>query len=174
MIRRRLSGFGIIESLLVLALFAIVMVVIGDFVTGYRALVRQSQGRSRTLKSSQIALGQIRSDVRAAVEVVNPASGTTPTLELERLVAALSPRLPNVVAVKPPKKWDMLAPADLYRIDYRLDGERLMRTVAGDDLVLATGLNDFNVTVNGPQYQISLVIRERARDFHLVSRVSRP
>ncbi len=169
-----MKGFGIVESLLVLALFAIVMVVIGDFVTGYRAMIRQSQGRSRTLKSAQIALGQLRSDIRSAVEVITPDSGTSPVLELDRLQASLSPRLPAVVAVKPPSSWDMLSPGDIYRIDYRLDGERLMRTVDGSALVLASGLNDFNVSVDGPQYQLSLTIKERTRNFNLVSRVSRP
>lgn len=169
----RTRGFGIIESLLVLTLFAIMMVVIGDLVTSYRAVMRQSQGRSRTLKSAQVALGQLRSDICAATEIVTPATGSSQVLELQRLVSALSPRLPSVVATKPPKSWDILSPADQYRINYRLDSERLMRILDGEALVLASGLNDFNVSVNGQQYEISLVIKERARDFNLVSRVSR-
>ena len=167
-------GFGLIESMLVLVLFGIVLVVVADLLNGYRALVRHSEGRGRTLKSFQIDLSQIRSDIRAATKVLVPLDGPSSVLQLERLSASLSPRLPATVPSTPASSWAILDPVHLYQINYRLDNERLFREIQGGDLVLASGLSDFKITATGAQYEISLIVSERLREFHLLSRVSRP
>lgn len=166
-------GFGLLETLMVVALFALIMVVIADLVVGYRNLVRHSQGRSRTLRGSQIALNQIRSDIRAAVEVVSPASGETSNLELKRISSSLSPRLPEVVPTKPPSSWNISDPSAQYPIDVQLEDDLLVRSVDGNKLALASGLSDFKVSVDGPQYEVTLQFQERTRTMNLVSRVSR-
>lgn len=167
-------GFGLIETLLALFLFALVLVILADLVNGYRAMIGHSEGRSRTLKTAQVALAQLRSDVRAAARVVAPTSGTSQVLQLERLISGLSPRLPATVPTTPPTSWAILAPGHLYRLDYLLDQGRLVRDIAGDKLVLATEIDNFEVKIDGAQFQFTLVVKEQIRDFTLVSRVSRP
>lgn len=165
-------GFGLIESMLSLALFAVLLAVIADLVVGYQNMVRQGQSKDRELRAARLGFERIRSDIRAAAQIVS-ASGSL--LELQRLPSELSPRLPATVPETPPSTWNILNPGDLTTIKYHKVGDKLVRQAGGVDSVLVDRIEDFQVddTLGPHRFQITLKLSERKREVTLVTRITR-
>jgi Tfp pilus assembly protein PilW len=173
--RRILAGLGLVEVLLALFVFSFVIVIISELVTGYGGLIRQSQGRARTIRSAQVALSQLRADVRTAVEVTDPAPGaTSPKLTMLRINPRSVTRLPDPLPARRPSTWNPVAPAHTVPIEVRMEGDLLVRESAGVKYTLAKGVKAFTVTHTGTQYQVELTVNESKGDVLLFTRVSRP
>lgn len=173
--KKRPAGFGLVETLLTLLLFVVVLVVIADLTNGFRKMVRHSEGRNRSIRAMRVAVSQIRADLGAATLVLQPSSGPSDVLEVQRLEPTLSPRLPAVVPSTPPNSWNILDPNHLYTIRYdRVDGG-LTRKVNGQSVRLMGDLRAFQVESTGSdQYTIRLTVQEQARDVLVTTRVTRP
>ncbi len=170
--QRTRRGFGLIETMLSLALFAVILAIVADLVVGYQNMVRHGQSKDRELRAARLGFERIRSDIRAAAQIVS-ASGSV--LELQRLPSELSPRLPDTVPETPPSTWNILDPSHLTTIKYHKVGDKLIRQASALDSVLIEKIEDFQVddTLGPQRFQITLKLSERKREVTLVTRTTR-
>jgi type II secretory pathway component PulJ len=171
------NGFTFLEALLSLFLFAVTLVVISKLVTGSQRLIRHSAGRSQALKASQWALADIRHQVEAAATLNEPVTGSSDKLKLTVFRTDLAGRLPDPVPNWRPGKdpwWDPNNATYLESLEYRLQGDQLVRSVGGLGQFLAENMESFKVENLDDQLQIELVVKESTKTSRFISRVRKP
>jgi len=129
--RRR--GITLIEVLLTCLLFSLALGLLAGFVGKASDVMRFSTGKDRATEAARLALDRMQDELSGAVQVLAPASGTSPTLQFVRLDARVPGRLPNPVPVPAPSSWDPVDPNFLIQVTYQLNGDLLQRTVLHND-----------------------------------------
>lgn len=123
---RSVAGFTVLESLVSLGLIALTLAILGSLLMSYLTLNRNSGDREKTIMGCQVAAESIRRDASSSLVVQIPSSSQ---LHLEQIDPLVTSRLPDPLPATLPGSFRPHENADRLKIDYRLEGDQVMRWI---------------------------------------------
>jgi prepilin-type N-terminal cleavage/methylation domain-containing protein len=173
----RQRGFSLLETLLTLILFGTVVVIVAHLLSGYQRILKHGSAKQRTLAAAQVALGEIRDEVKGALRILLPTTGTSPSIELEKLIPNKAGRLPTIVPVPPPANWNLTASGDVMTMRYEVNAQGLARTlltgVPAGTFGIAPGINNLSARLQGNLLEVTLQVAESKVTKTLSTRIYR-
>ncbi len=124
------KGFSLAETLMALAIVALILGAAGQLLHNYSATMKQAKNQQATFSAIQFGLQEILDDTRQATNILAPAPDASfPELRFLRYLPGFS-WLPTAIPSPLPTSWDPRAPDSLMGIRYRLLGNVLIRELS--------------------------------------------
>jgi hypothetical protein len=177
MTRIRCSGFSLLEALSTIFLIGLILVIVANLTstmgTAGDVSTRVSEFRERV----KHGMGRIRWDMVQSVEITDPAAVAPQRLEMIKyktqcLIPGEGPRL-----VLPPDTsaaiWPVNDATFLEEVAYFLDGGLLKRKQGAEPAEPLFDAKDFEVTLSGELYSVTLLLEEDGKSKKYQSMVAR-
>jgi type II secretory pathway component PulJ len=146
--RKKRSGFNLVEALLSFALFLLVLSLIVQGVTQLSRVSKYFDAKSQVFAQATSLLARLSTDLREANIVSSPALGDPATYALLDLKKIEPSQWPSYYPATPPTPWEPRDPALQEQVLYTLAGDQLQcQTIAATSQLetVATGVQGFTV-----------------------------
>lgn len=128
---KRILGFSLAESLIALALLALLLGLAASIFIGYSRITRQATPHEQNLVVGNQCLERMRSEVSSSLALLGPlATGLTDSeLNFEKIDPSVSSRLPKPAAIT--GAFEPLDPNNNCQVRYWVDNNQLKRSAVG-------------------------------------------
>lgn len=178
--RIRLSGFSLIETVIVLFLAGLMLGAVILLTRQTLSTLKFLQEKGTTIQSATLGCERLCSEMREMIALNSLAgdqiafSKVTPSSPIAVNNPIASP--PDPIVPPPTHTWTR-SYTNLVTVDYRKVGEDMIRQVSGDPAALvATSVSGLAITSGGPvgTFRVELTIKEERRLVSYVNFVSCP
>ncbi len=168
------SGWSLLEVLCSAFLGALILGATALLTKRAADIGGSQQAVDQSIEAAQVTLGAVAGEIRACCKVVEPVTGTSPSLALEIYCKPRHEWLPTPIPNPVPDAWEPRAPGQVETVRYFADGEgALVCDRAAGRSVLSDRVQGFQASALDQGIEVQLRVALVQRDQLLVVRVAR-